>query len=136
MKVLSCKNYLFIILSIFLVFVISSPSTARKKKKDSLTGLSPAEDAGIRLLAMQQKGYINLVLIEPNPILFVEPLAWKNMTHHDKVKLGNLALLFVNGLKQKEGKKYNYDYVFIKDMTTKEHLGTVYLNENRVEIFK
>jgi len=134
LKVFTYKNLLFLFLSISLILVLASPSAAQKKKKDPLSGLSPAEDAGIRLLAMQQKGYVNLVLIDPNPLLYVEPLAWKNMTHRDKVNLGNLALLFVNGLKKKKGLKY--DWVFIKDMTTKESLGTVHLNENRVEIFK
>jgi len=104
---------------------------AAKKKGGALTD---AQEAGVRLLAMQQKGYVQLVLIDPNPLLYVEPLAWKNLTHKDKVDLGNLALLFVNGVKKEQNRKY--DYVFIKDMTTKDSLGTVHLKENRVEIFK
>ena len=104
---------------------------AAKKKGGSLTN---AEEAGLRLMALQQKGIVQLVLTDPNPLLYVEPLAWKNMTHRDKVNLGKLALSFVNGLKKEKG--YRYDWVFIMDMTTHDKLATVHLNESRVEIFK
>ena len=110
----------------------SAPPLGAAKKKGG--GALKAEEAGVRLLAMQQKGYVQLVLVDPNPLLYVEPLAWKNLTHRDKVDLGNLALVFVNGLKKEKNLKYQW--VFIKDMTTKDSLGTVHLNENRVEIFK
>ena len=128
---LTCR----LIMTVLLILALAAPVAAQKrKKKDPLEGLSPAADAGLRLVVMQHKGLINLVLGDPNPILFVEPLAWQNMTHHSKVQLGTLALLYVNGLKKEQN--LSYEFVFILDMTTKEKLGTVYLKRNRVEIFK
>lgn len=134
MKIIPAKKIFYFLMVSFAVFFLISPSVAQKKKKDSLADLPSGAVSGMKLLAMQKKGYINLVLVEPNPILYVEPLAWKGMTHRDKVKLGSLALDFINGLNKEQGQKYSY--VFIKNMTTKEHLGTVHLEENRVEIFK
>jgi hypothetical protein len=127
------KRALMVGVAIFLSVGFFSANQLHAAKKKSGSALN-AEEAGVRLLAMQQKGYVQLVLIDPNPLLYVEPLAWKNLTHRDKVDLGTLALLFVNGLKKEKNLKYQW--VFIKDMTTKDSLGTVHLNENRVEIFK
>jgi len=124
------------VLSIFLLFVFFPviPSIAQKKSKDPLAGLSPAEDAGLRLVALEFKGHIKLAIGDPFPVMLVEPITWRSMTHHQKINLGELALKYVNGLKKEQNLKY--EFVFINDMTTKERLGTVYLNENRVEVFK
>ena len=107
---------------------------AKRRKKEPLAGLSPAEDAGLRLLAMQQKGLVNLQIGEPNTFLLVEPLAWKGMTHQDKRKLLNLAMTFCRGLRDKDHK--HIDFVTIWDMTTHDTLAVGYLSDNRMEIKK
>jgi len=107
---------------------------AKRKKKDSLAGLSPAEEAGIRLLAMQKKGLVDLQIGEPNTFLLVEPLAWKGMTHQDKRKLLNLAMTFCRGLRDKDNR--NIEFVTLWDMTTHETLAVGYILSNRMEIKK
>jgi len=119
-----------LIILLILPFLLATPLEGAKKKKE----LPPGGEAGLRLLAMQKKGIIELALVEPSPLLYVEPLYWQRMTHKQKEHLGWLALEFVSGLNKEQGKKYLF--VFIKNMTSHEKLGTVYLDENRVEITK
>jgi len=115
------------------VLVLAALPAGAKKKKDPFAGLTPAEEAGLRLLALQSKGYIDLHIGEPSTFILVEPKAWAAMTHHDKRKLCRLALSFCRGL-NREGK--NILYIHLKNMTTWNSLARVWVESGQIEIFK
>lgn len=96
-------------------------------------GFTAAEDAGIKLMAMQQKGFIQLNIDEPSTFMQVEPLAWKGLMHNDKVNLVRTAITFCNGLNQK-GKRIMF--VILQDMTSGKKLATGEVDRGRVDIFK
>jgi hypothetical protein len=60
--------------AIFLLLVMMACPALAGKKKDPPAGLSPAEEAGMRLLTMQSKGLIQLSVGEPITFMLVEPL--------------------------------------------------------------
>ena len=116
----------------FLIFAFCFPALAAQQK-DPLAGLTPSQEAGMRLLAMQSKGLIELSIGEPSTFMLVEPLGWKGLKHVEKKNLVRLALLFCQGLNQ-EGK--NIDFVIVQDMTSRDTLARAYVKENRFEISK
>ncbi|RJR41898.1 MAG: hypothetical protein C4567_08030 [Deltaproteobacteria bacterium] len=128
---------IFLMLFFFLAFLLSSSysySQSFPKGGLDLSNLPPGRAAAVLLYAFQQEGCLELRLVYPNPLLYVEPKFWQTLTHVEKVNFGKLALELVNTLNNETG--YQCYWVFIKNMTTKEKLGTVHLLENRVEIFK
>ena len=114
------------------VFVIimglSNMSFAKERK-----GFTSAEEAGLKLMAMQQKGFIQLNIDEPSTFMQVEPLAWNGLMHNDKVNLVRTAMSFCNGLNQK-GRKIIF--VILQDMTSGKKLATGEVDRGRVDIFK
>lgn len=120
-----------------LITMCTSDASAQKKstsRSKSVTQLTSAEDAGVKLLALQSKGIIELQISEPSTFLLVEPLAWKGMTHRDKIQLCQTAIMFLDGLNQKQSKKI--DFLIVWDMTDHSTLARGYLDENRIEILK
>ncbi|MHC1726541.1 MAG: hypothetical protein AB9866_11105 [Syntrophobacteraceae bacterium] len=104
-----------------------------KKSKAKQKDLTDSKEAGMRLLALQAKGYIELTIAEPSTFLLIEPKAWQAMLHKDKIDLCNLAWAFVDGLNRK-GKRVQF--VIVEDMTKRKTLARVFLQEGRVEILK
>lgn len=125
------RRFIFVVPILLLMLLISMPLAA--KKKDPLAGLSPAEEAGARLLAMQGRGLIQLSISEPSTFLLVEPLGWKGLKHVEKKKLARLALTFCRGLNQK-GK--NILFVILQDMTSRKTLGKAFVKSGRIEIYR
>lgn len=95
---------------------------------------TPGEEAGLRLLALQSKGYINISLGDPSTFILVEPKAWQAMMHKDKVNLCRLAITYVRELNQKDGCKR--EFVFLQDMTSRKDLGRGFIQTGKIEIFK
>ncbi len=106
----------------------------KKQSGDVLAGISSAEEAGLRLFALQSKGYIRLHTGEPSTFIEVEPIAWKSMMHQDKEKMCRLAQAFITGLNQQQGKKIQF--IFFKDMTSRETLAEVSLRDSNILIKK
>lgn len=124
MKRIAQINMLFIVI----LMVLTGIAIGAKK-----SGITAAEEAGIKLLAMQQKGLIQLNISEPSTFMEVEPLAWKGLTHKDKVNLVRTAISFCNGLNQK-GKKIIF--VILRDMTSGKKLATGEIDRGRVDIHR
>ncbi|MEJ2090802.1 MAG: hypothetical protein P8X65_01265 [Syntrophobacterales bacterium] len=121
-----------LITSVLLVLVLSFTALAAKEKTPQ-AGLTPAEEAGMRLLAMQDKGLIKMRVGEPITYILVEPQNWKDLKPEKKEELARLALTLCHGFNQK-GKKI--DFVIIRDMTSRETLGRVFIKNGRIEILK
>ncbi|MCX5891435.1 MAG: hypothetical protein NTW80_00385 [Deltaproteobacteria bacterium] len=96
--------------------------------------LTPGEEAGLRLLALQSKGYITISLGDPSTFILVEPKAWQVMMHKDKVNLCRLAVTYVRELNHKDGSKR--EFVFLQDMTSRKDLGRGFIQTGTIEIFK
>lgn len=128
------KLFLFVFAVLF-IFALNMDSTAfalnKKKSKQSLTD---AESAGLRLMALAQKGYISMQLDEPTYFMLVEPKVWASMMHNDKMDLCQLGLIYTQGYKEKTGKKIRY--LILWDMTTHDTIARAYLVDNRIEILR
>jgi hypothetical protein len=120
------KKIMFVLL---IPVLTANPCFAGKKSK-----LTPEQESGVILLALAHRGYIEVHLIDPNPLIFFEPKAWEAMLHRDKHNFCVHALRFIQGVKAEKGK--NWDYVFIKDLTSKAMLATIYLDNNKIKIHK
>jgi hypothetical protein len=115
---------------IFITIVFLSLTNSAFGKKGDFTA---AEEAGLKLMAMQQKGFIQLNIDEPSTFMQVEPLAWKGLMHKDKVNLVRTAIRFCSGLNQK-GRKIMF--VILQDMTSGKKLATGEVDRGRVDIYK
>jgi hypothetical protein len=104
------------------------------KSGDVLANLSSAEDAGLRLFALQSRGFIRMYISEPSTFIEVEPKAWASMLHQDKEKICQLAKSFITGLNQQQGKRI--DFVIFRDMTQKETLADICLKDGYISIKK
>lgn len=122
------KAYSKILVVSVIILALSNVSFAKAGK-----GFASAEEAGLKLMAMQQKGFIQLTIDEPSTFMQVEPLAWKGLMHKDKVNLVRTAMSFCNGLNQK-GRKIIF--VILQDMTSGKKLATGEVDRGRVDIYK
>ena len=91
-----------------------------------------AENAGARLLALSQKGYISLAFGEPNAFMMVEPKVWNSMMHQEKVQLCQLALTFLQSYRKV--KSLGIEYLIVADMTSRSEIARANLDDNRIEI--
>ena len=137
--VLKCATMFLPVLLVFsLVLGIVSDVSAQKKTrtKESSTPkqLTPSEEAGVKLLALQSKGYIDLQIAQPSTFLLIERKVWGAMMHKDKVDLCRTALTFLQGLKKEQSKKI--DFLIVWDMTSHDTIARGYIDENRIEILK
>lgn len=121
-------RYIIKLLLIIILFIAFTNTVFGKEE-----GFTAAEDAGLKLMAMQQKGYIQLNIDEPSTFMRVEPLAWNGLMHKDKVNLVRTAMRFCSGLNQK-GRKITF--VILQDMTSGKKLATGEVDRGRVDIFK
>jgi len=94
--------------------------------------LTVAENAGVRLISLCEKGYVTLEFGEPNTYMKVEPKLWNSMMHRQKVELCKMALTFLQ--EYKKVKAINIDYLIVLDMTTNGGIARGYLDNNRIEI--
>lgn len=92
-----------------------------------------AEEAALKLYAMQAKGLIQLSIAEPSTFLLVEPLAWRGLTHRDKQKLILMAGTFAHGLNA-QGK--NILFVICQDLTSRKTLARYSLRDKHLEILR
>ena len=122
-----------LITSVLLVLVLSLPALAAKEKAPQAGGLTPAEEAGMKLLAMESKGLLKIMVGEPITYMLVEPKKWKSFKTEKKQELARLALTLCQGFNQR-GKKI--DFVIIRDMTSRETLGRAFIKDGSIEIFK
>ena len=91
-------------------------------------------DAALKILTLSKKGYVSFAEIDPSPIIFIEPLGWKGLTHMEKVSFSRVAEEFIYGLGQEKHSKYIF--VFIQDMTTHDTLAVCDLGTGKIEIKK
>lgn len=106
---------------------------AKSTPKPAGRASAAAEDAGLRLLALQSRGHIRLAVAEPSTFIEVEPKSWAAMTHQDKEKMCRLAKTYITGLNQ-QGRKI--DFIFFKDMTSRATLAEVCLKDGHISINK
>ena len=121
-----------LITSVLLVLVLSFTALAAQEKTPQ-AGLTPAEEAGMRLLAMESKGLLKIMVGEPITYMLVEPQNWKSLKPEKKEELARLALTLCQGFNQR-GK--NIDFVIIRDMTSRETLGRAFIKDGRIKILK
>lgn len=122
------KKRLIIMTMVMILLAFHTTSWAKGKS------LTPGEEAGLRLLALQSKGYIDISLGDPSTFILVEPKAWQAMMHKDKVNLCRLAISYIRELNQKDGSKR--EFVFLQDMTSRKDLGRGFIQTGQIEIFK
>ena len=116
-------------IALALVLLAFAATTWAKERQ-----FTPGEEAGLRLLALQSKGYIDISLGDPSTFILVEPKVWHAMMHKDKVNLCRMAITYVSELNQKDGGKR--EFVFLQDMTSRENLARGFIQTGKVEIFK
>jgi hypothetical protein len=121
-----------LVTSVFLVIALTFTALAAQAK-DPQAGLTPAEEAGMRLLAMESKGLLKIMVGEPITYMLVEPRGWKGLTPEKKEELARLALTLCQGFNQR-GK--NIDFVIIRDMISRDTLGRAFIKDGRIEILK
>lgn len=107
-----------------------NPTTKKKQTKQ----LTAEEEAGVRLVALSEKGYISLKIGEPSTFMLVEPKVWKALLHKDKVDLCRTALMFLKGYKREKQAKISY--LIVWDMTSHDTIARGYLDDNRIEIVR
>ena len=116
------------IIAIAMLLPCSAAMAASKKK------LTPGEESGVKLMALVQKGYINIYMDDSCPLIYVEPKFWAMGKHLDKHNLCVNALQFFKELDTKEGKKRVC--INFKDMTSKTELANVEVQTGRIEIYR
>ena len=90
------------------------------------------ENAGIKLLALAEKGLVGFQFGEITTIMTVEPKMWNMMLHRQKVELCRTALTYLQGYKRvKLPKMYN---LIVYDMTSHAEVACGYLDNNSIEI--
>lgn len=94
---------------------------------------TPAEEAGLRLAALESRGHLRLAIGQDIAFIDVEPTSWQAMRHRDKENLCRLAQTFIDGLNQ-QGR--NILFIFFRDMTTKAKLAEVSLRDGHTSIYK
>jgi hypothetical protein len=103
-----------------------------EQNKSKNSQYTEAENAGARLLALSQKGYISLAFGEPNSFMMVEPKVWNSMMYQEKVQLCQIALTFLQSYRKV--KSLGIEYLIVADMTSRSEIARANLDANRIEI--
>ena len=132
-----------VVFSFFLLSFFFSGKDKSKENKESSSKLytyswlpskQVAESSGVKLLALEQKGLIKVHMTEPSPMVSIEPLGWRGLTHQEKIGFTQTALQFFAGLGQE--KKKDFRFLFVRDMTTNDKLATGFFDDGHVEVEK
>jgi hypothetical protein len=105
-----------------------------KNKKTSKTQLDPGEEAGLKLLALQNKGHITIQFEDIGCFILFEPKVWNGMLHKDKVAFMEIAMTFLRGANERGIKKIAFLNVW--NMTTRDSLAKGNLIDGKIEIYK
>lgn len=86
------------------------------------------------ILKLTQANMVRVDVSEPNGGLYVEPQFWKRLTHVQKsvfLEQGMVFFLNVNSLQKK-----NIEWVGVFNMTTKDTLGSINLQNRTISVNK
>lgn len=89
-------------------------------------------DSGVKLLGLNQKRIVDLKMVDPSPLLYVDPRGWENLLHAEKQALVRLFMDFVYGWGREQRKQILF--VYLKDMTKGDTVAVGYLEDGKVEI--
>ena len=84
--VLKCVTMFLPVLLVFSIVLgivsdVSAQKKTRTKESSTPKQLTPSEEAGVKLLALQSKGYIDLQIAQPSTFLLIERKVWGAMMH-------------------------------------------------------
>jgi hypothetical protein len=114
-----------VILAVILFTASVSEAAWPPTKQESL-------DSGIKLLGLQQKKIIDLKMVAPSPLIYVDPRGWESLLHAEKHALVRLFMDFVYGWGREQRKQILF--IYLKDMTKGDTVAVGYLEDGKVEI--
>lgn len=122
--------------AIILIFFMALTPQFADAKKGGTTKLTEGEESGIKLLALEKKGLIEISDSGPTILIYVEPKFWQAAKHSDKKNLCIHALRFFRELDAQRKHKTPHIAVAFYDITSKQKLAIVELETARIDILK